>query len=55
MVKKRRKFNATEKAKIALEAVKGVHTISEIAQRFGVHPTQVNAWRRELTERVPEL
>lgn len=55
MIKKRRKFTASEKAKIALEAIKGVQTVSEIAQRFEVHPTQVNAWRRELMERVPEL
>lgn len=55
MRQKRRTFSPADKAKIALEAIKGVHTISEIAQRFEVHPTQVNTWRRELTERLPEL
>ncbi len=55
MVKKRRRFSAAEKAKIALEAIKGVYPISEIAQRFCVHPTQVKAWRNELIERLPEL
>jgi len=55
MRKKRRTFSPADKAKIALEAIKGVHTISEIAQRFEVHPTQVNTWRRELTDRLPEL
>lgn len=55
MTRRRRRFSAAEKAKIALEAIKGAHTISEIAQRFEVHPTQVNTWRRELIERVPTL
>jgi len=55
MRKMRRKFSAAEKAKIALEAIKGIHTISEIAQRYEVHPTQVNTWRREIVDRLPEL
>lgn len=55
MRQKRRTFSPADKAKIALEAIKGVHTISEIAQRFEVHPTQVNTWRREIVERLPEL
>lgn len=55
MTKKRKKFTTAEKAKIALEAIKGTRTISEIAQRFEVHPTQVNTWRRELVERLPEV
>jgi transposase-like protein len=55
MRQKRRTFSPADKAKIALEAIKGLHPISEIAQRFEVHPTQVNTWRRELIERLPEL
>jgi len=55
MRQKRRTFSPADKAKIALETIKGVHTVSEIAQRFEVHPTQVNTWRRELIERLPEL
>lgn len=55
MIKKRRRFSATEKAKIAVEAIKGIQTINEIAQKFDVHPTMVNKWRRELIDRVPEL
>ena len=38
MIEKRRRFSAAEKAKIALEAIKGAHTISEIAQRFASAP-----------------
>lgn len=40
--KKRKIFTCTQKAKVALEAMKGTKTVNEIAQEFGVHPTQVN-------------
>ena len=35
---KRKIFTGKQKAKVALEAVKGTQTINEIAQEFGVHP-----------------
>ena len=38
---KRKIFTGAQKAKVALEAVKGTKTVNEIAQEFGVHPTQV--------------
>ncbi len=44
--KKRNIFTGTQKAKVALEAVKGTKTANEIAQKFGVHPTQVNQWKK---------
>ncbi|MGZ8218817.1 transposase, partial [Methylomagnum sp.] len=39
--KKRQVFSGEFKAKVALEAIRGVKTVNEIAQEFGVHPTQV--------------
>ena len=41
------------KAKVALEAAKNEHTISEIAGRYGVHPSQVTKWKRRLLEELP--
>ena len=41
---KRKIFTGTQKAKVALEALKGVKTINEIGQEYGVHPTQVSQW-----------
>ena len=43
------------KAKVALEALKGLQTLSELASRYKVHPTQITQWKRQLSEGAPEL
>ncbi|MSQ65307.1 MAG: transposase [Limnohabitans sp.] len=43
------------KAKVGLEAVRGVKTINEIAQEFAVHPMQVGQWRREIQAQAKQL
>ena len=52
---KRRHHSAEFKAKVALEALKGVEPVQAIAARYGVHPTQVTAWKKEIAGRLPEL
>ena len=52
---KRKIFTGAEKAKVALAAVKGDKTINEVAQEHGVHPTQVNQWKKELLDNVGSL
>jgi transposase len=52
---KRKNFTGAQKAKIALEAVKGQKTVAQIAQEFGVHPTQVSVWKKELLENAGSL
>ena len=47
---KRRQHSPDFKAKVALEAVKGEETVSELASRFGVHPTMIHQWKRALLE-----
>lgn len=47
---KRKTFNSEFKAKVAIAALKGHQTTNEIAQEFGVHPTQVNTWKKQLLE-----
>ena len=42
--RKRRVHLPEFKAKVGLEAVRGVKTINEIAQDYGVHPVQVSQW-----------
>ena len=48
MMKNRRKKHGAEfKAKVALEAIKGVKTVNEIASQYEVHPTQVTNWKKQ--------
>jgi transposase len=53
--KKRTVHTAELKAKVGLEAVRGVKTINEIAQEFGVHPVQVGQWKREIQAQAKTL
>jgi len=53
--KKRHIFSAQQKARIALEAIRGLRTLNEIAQEFEVHPTQVRKWKNELQEQAANL
>jgi len=55
MNKHRRKHAAEFKARVALEAVKGLNTINEIAAKYELHPVQVGSWKKELLERVSEV
>ncbi len=47
---KRKQHHPEFKAKVALEALKGEETASELASRFGVHPTMIHQWKRALLE-----
>jgi len=51
----RRRFDAVFKAKVALEAIKGELTISEIASRTGVHPNQISKWKKQALEELPGI
>lgn len=53
--KKRTLMSSKQKAKVALEAAKGSKTVNEIAQEFGVHPTQVGLWKKALLENASQL
>ncbi len=52
---KRKQYKPEFKAKVALEALKGEQTISELASRFAVHPTMIHQWKKALLEGAPEL
>lgn len=52
---KRKLFSGAQKAKVALEAAKGLKTINEIGLEYGVHPTQVSQWKKELLEQAGSL
>ena len=56
MSEKKSKIHSAEfKAKVGLEAVKGVKTINEIGQAYGVHPVQVGQWKRAIQDQAKSL
>jgi putative transposase len=48
MPRKRRLFDGAFKAKVALDAVRGLKTVSELAAFHKVHPTQITLWKKQL-------
>ncbi len=55
MKNERKKFSASFKTKVALEAVKGLRTVAEIASKYQVHASQVNAWKKQLLDNADSL
>lgn len=48
-------YSASEKASVALEALKGNKTLNEITQKYGVHSTQINRWKNKLKSGVLDI
>jgi putative transposase len=55
MVNMRRQHDASFKARVALEAVKGEKTMAQISSEFKVHPNQIRQWRNHLLEMLPDV
>jgi transposase len=55
MSKKRRNHSAEFKAKVALAALKGDKTLSEIALQFDVHPNQITQWKQQVVDNISQL
>ena len=51
-MKTRRRFTAEFKAKVALEAIRGERTISELATNHQLHPNQITQWKRQAIENL---
>ena len=52
---KRKKHSAAFKAKVGLEALKGIKTVGQIARDYEIHPVQVTQWKKVIRERLGEL
>lgn len=55
MPERRQRHSPGFKAKVALEAIKGIKTTAELASEFQVHPTQISQWKRQAQEGLPGL
>ena len=55
MGQKRIRHSADFKAKVALEALKGLKTVNELASLYQIHPTQVSQWKRQVQLSAKEL
>ena len=52
---RRKQYDSRFKAQVALEAIKNQQTIAQIASEYGVHPTQVNQWKKQVLDQLPHL
>jgi transposase-like protein len=55
MSTQRKQYSAEFKARVALEALKGVKTVNELASAYGVHPTQIAHWKHRLHKEMPDI
>ena len=54
-MKKRRNHDTDFKVRVALEAVKGERTVSELAAEYGVHPTMIHQWKKALLDGAADI
>lgn len=54
-MKTRRKLQPEFKARLALEALKGLKPVAEIAKEHTVHPVQISEWKKVVQDRACEL
>jgi transposase-like protein len=55
MKRKRRTHSPEFKARVALEALKGIKPVHEVASENEIHPVQVSQWKKELHARMGEI
>ena len=51
----RKQHSADFKAKVAIAAIKGEHTTSELASMYGVHPTQIGMWKKQALAELAQV
>ncbi len=55
MKSKRRRHDPEFKARVALEAMKGIKTVQQIAKEYDIHPGQVFDWKKQMAEGAAEI
>jgi transposase-like protein len=51
----RKQYSPKFKARVAVEAIRGEKTLSQLGSQFQVHPIQIAKWRKTALEQIPEL
>jgi transposase-like protein len=54
-MRKRRNFDPNFRARVALEAIKGTKTLSEISAEYKIHPNMIVKWKKELVAKLPTI
>ena len=55
MTTTRRQYSPGFKARVAIEAIRGEKTLSQLGSQYKVHPIQIAKWRKSALEHLPEL
>jgi transposase-like protein len=55
MGRQRRKFSSAIKARVAIEAIKGHHSVAELAGEHQVHPSQITQWKKQLLDSAEQV
>jgi transposase-like protein len=55
MTTTRKQYSPAFKARVAVEAIRGEKTLSQLGSQFKVHPIQIAKWRKSAMEQLPEL
>ena len=55
MTTTRKQYSAKFKAQVAVEAIRGEKTLSQLGAQFKVHPIQIAKWRKSALAQMPEL
>ena len=51
----RKQHSPKFKARVAVEAIRGEKTLSQLGSQFQVHPIQIGKWRKTALDQLPEL
>ena len=55
MTATRKQHSPKFKAQVALEAIRGEKTLSQLGSQFKLHPIQIAKWRKVALDRLPEV
>ena len=55
MTTTRKQYSPQFKARVALEAIRGERTLSQLGSQFKVHPMQIAKWRKAAIDQLPDL